>query len=636
MDSNKELQNQQKMREWQTLQVISIKNTEGAQNMRARLVLSDGNWLVMAILSQDIYEQMVINCLYIYYSLMKQPYMMSFVSETQSPSPSPLIKSIIILYQLFRQLVVVLKDRPTILYSEGTEKIGDPKQLTKTLLNTSLTSTDQMWIPNEQIINNLPEYEEHELNYIKGGYIPLAKLDPIMKWDWRVKVRVVKKSDRRPWRNDRGEGFLVNIEIIDQDGTQMEATLFKEIADKFFDVLQIGKLYMMAGGIVKEPKSRSRQSYRHENCIVFDKFTDIVELPDEDDDSIPPIPDPNQQLSESLPNCEGEHLYSTIQQIVDMNPNQAVDLIGIAFVVGPLGSVTLKSGEIKTRRNILVLDSSNLTICVCFWGQNHTEFDFNNYPVVAIKNAKVSDFAQKSLNANDESVVGFNPDTPQGREIRNWFDNLDREVAEIHAVSIGSGLDNLLRDQQEKKNEGLRRYYKSNEGNNNRREYSYMNPEEANTVEYGRYKRNYHYDDNGDDKNQDTGYRQNDNEDTDRPSMATLSPGEVRKRMFEEKRKSFARRWFTKYAYMQKARECREVSRRGRSSSAIGEERVHQMEFAKSIALRARKRGRKGTTVLDLPPEFKDHSNNFCRRGRFRSRGRFQYKKEQPPPAQEQ
>ena len=77
-----------------------------------------------------------------------------------------------------------------------------------------------------------------------------------------------------------------------------------------------------------------------------------------------------------------------------MNPNDSVDLIGIAYVIGPVGQVQLKSGEVKTRRNILLIDESNLTICVCFWGEKVVEsFDFSGYPVVSIKNAKVSDFA---------------------------------------------------------------------------------------------------------------------------------------------------------------------------------------------------------------------------------------------------
>ena len=66
---------------------------------------------------------------------------------------------------------------------------------------------------------------------------------------------------------------------------------------------------------------------------------------------------------------ENNFNFSSIAEIGEMNPNDSVDIIGIAYVVGPVGQVTLKSGEVKYRRNILMIDESNLSICVCFWGE---------------------------------------------------------------------------------------------------------------------------------------------------------------------------------------------------------------------------------------------------------------------------
>ncbi len=38
---------------------------------------------------------------------------------------------------------------------------------------------------------------------------------------WRVKARLVKKSERRSWKNDKGEGYLVNVEFMDEEGTRI-------------------------------------------------------------------------------------------------------------------------------------------------------------------------------------------------------------------------------------------------------------------------------------------------------------------------------------------------------------------------------------------------------------------------------
>ena len=46
--------------------------------------------------------------------------------------------------------------------------------------------------------------------------------------DWVIKARVVKKGDMRTWSNARGEGRLFSIDLIDRDGTLIQATAFNE------------------------------------------------------------------------------------------------------------------------------------------------------------------------------------------------------------------------------------------------------------------------------------------------------------------------------------------------------------------------------------------------------------------------
>lgn len=43
--------------------------------------------------------------------------------------------------------------------------------------------------------------------------------------------------------------------------------------------------------------------------------------------------------------------------------------------------------------------------------------DFSGFPVVAIKNAKVSDFASKSLNSNEDSIVYLNCDFERAKDV---------------------------------------------------------------------------------------------------------------------------------------------------------------------------------------------------------------------------
>ena len=200
-----------------------------------------------------------------------------------------------------------------------------------------------------------------------------------MRWDWRVKVRLTKKSEKKSWKNSRGEGYLVNLDLIDAEGSQIQAILFKDMADKYYDILVEGNVYTIEHGTIKEQSGRY-SSIRNDFCLVLDRFSDIKDY--FDDESIPKLP------------AKDEFCFKTVAEIGDLYLNDIADIIGIVYVVGPIGQVQIKSGEVKLRQNILLIDETNLSVCVCFWGEKIVgTCDFSGYPVVAIKNAKVSEFA---------------------------------------------------------------------------------------------------------------------------------------------------------------------------------------------------------------------------------------------------
>ena len=45
----------------------------------------------------------------------------------------------------------------------------------------------------------------------------------------------------REWKNAKGEGKLFNFTVIDQTG-DIRITCFKEEADKFYDMIEVGKV----------------------------------------------------------------------------------------------------------------------------------------------------------------------------------------------------------------------------------------------------------------------------------------------------------------------------------------------------------------------------------------------------------
>ena len=60
-------------------------------------------------------------------------------------------------------------------------------------------------------------------------YMPVAALNQFNK-DWCIKVRVVKKNELRTYKNARGEGCILSFDLIDADGTMIQATCFNDKA----------------------------------------------------------------------------------------------------------------------------------------------------------------------------------------------------------------------------------------------------------------------------------------------------------------------------------------------------------------------------------------------------------------------
>ena len=39
--------------------------------------------------------------------------------------------------------------------------------------------------------------------------------------DWCIKARVLKKADMRTYKNAKGEGVILNMDLIDREGTMI-------------------------------------------------------------------------------------------------------------------------------------------------------------------------------------------------------------------------------------------------------------------------------------------------------------------------------------------------------------------------------------------------------------------------------
>ena len=120
----------------------------------------------------------------------------------------------------------MLKELPQILYSELGEKIGDPKSYEENLKKDFFNDKVNISIPcavapetpkKEEKIDEeesshkdktLPNTEERKeaaqqklITY--DEYTPIKSLNTFL-FDWKIKVRVTKKCEKKTWKNARG------------------------------------------------------------------------------------------------------------------------------------------------------------------------------------------------------------------------------------------------------------------------------------------------------------------------------------------------------------------------------------------------------------------------------------------------
>ena len=73
----------------------------------------------------------------------------------------------------------------------------------------------------ETVIRLHVDAEPHEILYQDGAHSTLNSIFPYMRGQWRIRVRILRKSEIRTWQNAKGEGKLLNLEMTDREGSRM-------------------------------------------------------------------------------------------------------------------------------------------------------------------------------------------------------------------------------------------------------------------------------------------------------------------------------------------------------------------------------------------------------------------------------
>jgi len=219
--------------------------------------------------------------------------------------------------------------------------------------------------------------------------------------DWTIKVRLTTKGELRKFtRQKTGESYLIPLEFVDEEGTQISATLFSSGVDKYQSILKPLKCYLISNGNVRIANKRFT-SIKNDYCVNLDAFSSIEEI--DDDPAIP----------------RSVYNFTQISKIAVLPTDSMIDIIGIVKGIGDITQFSRYDGTQTIRRTLRICDDTGHDIEMTLWGPK-AENEYEEDGIYAFKMVKVKEYSGKQLNSNDSTVIIKDPDDPRTKELREW------------------------------------------------------------------------------------------------------------------------------------------------------------------------------------------------------------------------
>ncbi|KAJ2875198.1 Replication factor A protein 1 [Coemansia asiatica] len=247
---------------------------------------------------------------------------------------------------------------------------------------------------------------------------PIVDLNPYHS-KWTIRARVSQKSAIKSWNKPNSSGRLFSVNLLDESG-EIRATTFTNQVDRFYPMLEMGKVYYVSNAQVK----MARQQFSNVNNqyeLTFDDSTVI-------------------ELCQEQAGVPQEHFdFIPLASLSKFEKNHVVDVLAVVKSVGDLNEITPKSGGDKKmiKRDLVLVDKSGFQVRATLWGDDAQSFSAGSEPVVAFKGFRVGDFGGRSLSLASMGSYTVNPDIPEAHQLRGWYDASGRSLGYQSFGSMG-------------------------------------------------------------------------------------------------------------------------------------------------------------------------------------------------------
>ncbi|XP_016337159.1 replication protein A 70 kDa DNA-binding subunit-like [Sinocyclocheilus anshuiensis] len=193
--------------------------------------------------------------------------------------------------------------------------------------------------------------------------VPIASLNPYQS-KWTVRARVTNKNSIRTWSNSRGDGKLFSMELVDESG-EIRATGFNHEVDKFYSLIEQGKVYYISKGTLKIA-NKQFSSLKNDYEMTLNGETSII--PCEDSHDVPKV------------QCD----FVSIADLESREKDTIVDVIAVCKNTEDMTRIMTKNSREVSKRNIQLMDMSGRVIQLTMWGNDAETFDGSGHVGVVV------------------------------------------------------------------------------------------------------------------------------------------------------------------------------------------------------------------------------------------------------------
>ncbi len=260
-----------------------------------------------------------------------------------------------------------------------------------------------------------------------GNVVPVNTITPY-NTGWVIRVRVTSKTPLKTYNTARGSGHVFSFDTVDKSGGEMRIVAFNAQADKWYEVIERGRVYLISKGAVK-PADKRYSLLKAEYEVTLTAYSVIK-----------PVDEPvDEQAAGAIPLMR--YNFKSLSEVVGMTAGTTIDVIGVVRTVGELESfVARNTGRQMAKRVVTIVDRSLYEARLTLWAGGHAEaFSANVGEVVALKSVRVDEFKGKTLSTGGSTVVDVEPaGLAEVDVLRQWYHGAAQGAAEAFKSLGGS------------------------------------------------------------------------------------------------------------------------------------------------------------------------------------------------------